>query len=169
MAWCPSNRWPQGSIPRAAMRSSFSRRTASRLSRGSSAIVPLTASSQSATSGEQDPKLYGSGGFGQRQVESSRNVAGDARLASSAISNESASSYSRLVDEHGTFISAYACRPNTMTLLPRKGARTIQPRRRSGMRMYSAQDVALTLHSFRCPRPRSPAPLAATSTSTQAS
>ncbi len=54
MAWWPSNRWPQGSSPIALIRWSFSSRTASRLSRGSSAIVPLTCS-RFFTSGELEP------------------------------------------------------------------------------------------------------------------
>ena len=44
--------------------------------RGSRAALrpsfPYFTSSRTVTSGEQDPKLYGSGGFGQRQVESVR-------------------------------------------------------------------------------------------------
>jgi hypothetical protein len=39
IAWCPSNRCPQGSIPRSAIRRNFSSRTVSRLSRGSSDIA----------------------------------------------------------------------------------------------------------------------------------
>ena len=54
IAWCPSNRCPHGSTPRLAIRSSFSMRTSSRLSRGSSAIVPLT-SFRFITSGKLDP------------------------------------------------------------------------------------------------------------------
>ena len=67
MAWCPSNRCPRGRFPgrRFARASPGARLPGSRAALP--AIVPLT-SSRSVTSGEQDPKLYGSGGFGQRQV-----------------------------------------------------------------------------------------------------